>query len=419
MVTAESLAAGGPSSLLSRERVHAGCCILLAIETVLFLFLTAGTYGLIVPLPTPTSTDFVSFYAAGKLADTREPELAYDKVAHYAAEQRAAEPGIVYNYFFYPPVFLLLCAALARLPYFAAFVAFEAITLGLYLPVMRRILGERSSVNLVPILAFPPILWTIGMGQNGLLTAGLFGAATLLVDRRPWIAGLLFGTLCIKPHFALLVPVALAAGGRWRAFAGTLISSLGLSLLSLAWFGWQTWHDFLVAAAASGDVYTAGRIPFGGFVTPFGAAMLLGATPAVAAVLQAVVSATAAAFVALVWHRNLPLPIRAASLVSATLVAVPLALFYDLVLAGVAAAWLLRADGTYRLPQWAKLVLVVLYVCCLNPRGMAADWHLPIGTLIALGPALLTAVVALRRRGNAAQHAIGRRLNASTARTNG
>ena len=179
MVTAESLAAGAPSSLLSRERVHAGCCILLAIETVLFLFLTAGTYGLIVPLPTPTSTDFVSFYAAGKLADTREPELAYDKVAHYAAEQRAAEPGIVYNYFFYPPVFLLLCAALARLPYFAAFVAFEAITLGLYLPVMRRILGERSSVALVPILAFPPILWTIGMGQNGLLTAGLFGAATL------------------------------------------------------------------------------------------------------------------------------------------------------------------------------------------------------------------------------------------------
>ncbi|MGA8549099.1 MAG: glycosyltransferase family 87 protein, partial [Stellaceae bacterium] len=256
MAEAEFPLVGGPSRLLNQQRIYAGCTILLAIEIVLFLFLTAGTYGLIVPLPKPTSTDFVSFYAAGSLADEGTPKLAYNKVAHYAAEERAADPGIVYNYFFYPPVFLLLCAILARLPYFAAFVLFEAATLGLYLPVIRRILGERSSAALVPILAFPPVFWTIGMGQNGLLTAGLFGAATLLIDRRPWIAGLLFGALCYKPHFALLVPVALVAGGRWRAFAAAFASAVGLCLLSLAVFGWQTWHAFLTAAAAaSGSVY--------------------------------------------------------------------------------------------------------------------------------------------------------------------
>ncbi len=393
---------------MERRRVFLLCKILLAVEVAFFLFLAAGTYGLIVPLPKPTSTDFVSFYAAGKLADAGTPALAYDRAAHYAAEERATAPGITYNFFYYPPVFLLLCAALARLPYLIAFVVFEATTLGLYLLVVRRILGERGCALLAPILAFPPVLWTIGLGQNGFLTAGLFGAATLLVDRRPRVAGVLFGALCVKPHFALLVPLALAAGGRWRAFAAALASAAGLCLLSLAIFGWQTWRAFFMAIAASHTVYVSGRIPFGGFVTPFGAARLLGFTPSASYALQAAATLAAAVLVAWVWRRNPPLPIRAASLVSATLVAVPLALFYDLVLAGVAGAWLLRSEGEYRLPDWGKLVLVGLYVLSLNPRGIAMAWRLPIGPLIAVALAALVATIALRGKSAVAPRAVGR-----------
>jgi alpha-1,2-mannosyltransferase len=382
--------------LLERRRLYLFCRILLVVEATLFLFLAAGTHGLIVSLSKPTSTDFVSFYAAGKLANAGNPALAYDRAAHSAAEESATQRGIVYNYFFYPPVFLLLCAALARLPYISAFVVFEATTLGLYLFVMHRIIGERGWAVLVPLLAFPPVLWTIGLGQNGFLTAGLFGAATLLVDRRPIVAGLLFGALCIKPHFALLVPVALVAGGRWRTFAAALGGAAWLSLLSLLIFGWQTWHAFLMAAVASRDVYGSGRIPFGGFVTPFGGAMLVGASRTLAIILQTGTTLAAAGLVAWVWRRAFPLPIRAASLVSATLVAVPLALFYDLVLAGIAAAWLLRGERDHRLPEWGKLTLVCLYVLSLNPRGIAAAWHLPLGPFIALALMALTVATALR-----------------------
>ena len=90
---------------MERRRVFLACKILLLFEVALFLFLVAGTYGLIVPLAKPTSTDFVSFYAAGKLADAGTPELAYDRAAHYRAEERATAPGITYNFFYYPPVF--------------------------------------------------------------------------------------------------------------------------------------------------------------------------------------------------------------------------------------------------------------------------------------------------------------------------
>jgi Glycosyltransferase family 87 len=384
--------------LLDSRRVFRLCGILLAVEFTLFLFLAAGTYGLIVPLPKPTSTDFVSFYAAGGLADAGTPELAYNRDAHYAAEERATKPGIVYNFFYYPPIFLLLCGALARLPYLTAFVVFEATAFGFYFLVLRSILGERSVTILVPALAFPPVLWTIGLGQNGFLTAGLFGAATLLIDRRPVVAGVLFGALCVKPHFALLVPVALAAGGRWRAFAAAFACAATLCLLSLVVFGWPTWHAFLTAVTGSQAVYASGRIPFGGFVTPFGAAMLLGATGTLAGLVQAGATVAAAGFVAWVWRRGLPLPIRAASLVSATLVAVPLALFYDLVLAGVAAAWLLRGEAEYRLPEWGKVALAALYVLSLNPRGIAAHLHFPAGPLIAVALTTIVATIALRAR---------------------
>lgn len=365
-------------------------------ELACFLFFIAGTHGLIVPLATPTSTDFVSFYAAGSLADAGNPALAYNKPAHYIAEQRATEAGITYNFFYYPPVFLLICAALARLPYLVAFLTFEAATFGFYLLVTRRIPGQRGCGTLVAILAFPPVLWTIGLGQNAFLTAGLFAAATLLVDRRPWISGFLFGALCYKPHLALLVPVALAAGSRWRAFAAACTAVAALCLLALAAFGWETWRAFFAALAASRSVYATGRIGFSGFVTPFGAARLLGADPAVAYVVQAGISLASAGLVAWVWRRGLPLPIRAASLISATLVAVPLALFYDLLLAAVAVAWLLRGEGEYRLPEWGKVLLAGLYVLSLNPRGMSASSHLPLGALIALAVAALVATIALR-----------------------
>jgi hypothetical protein len=174
-----------------------------------------------------------------------------------------------------------------------------------------------------------------------------------------------------------------------------------LCVLSLILFGWPAWQDFLRAALASRDVYASGRIPFSGFVTPFGAAMLAGASPRFAAIVQGLATAAAGVFVAFVWRRNLPLPVRAASLVSATLAAVPLALFYDLVLAGVAAAWLLRAGNSRcSLPGWGKPLLAVLYVLCLDPRGLAGTFHLPVGTCVAgglVGLAGAAAVAASRR----------------------
>jgi alpha-1,2-mannosyltransferase len=379
---------------LDRDRVLTYCRVLLAVEVVAFLFLVAGTYGLIVPLAGPTSTDFVSFYAAGALADAGTPELSYDHAAHEVAEQRATAAGIEYRFFYYPPVFLLLCATLAHLPYPAAFLVFEVSTLALCLIVMREILAERDWSAIIPVLAFPPAFWALGLGQNSFLTAALFGAGTLWIDRRPILAGCCFGAPCYKPHFALLVPVALLVGRHWRALVAALGSSAALCGLSLIVFGWQTWQSFLAAAAGSHSTYASGRINFGGFITPFGGVLLAGGTPNAAYVAQAAATLGAGLLVAFVWRRGLPLPIRGAALAAATLVAVPVALIYDLMLAAVAAAWLVRDPAG--LAGWERIALTALFVFSMTPPGLAEAWHVPAGPIVTLG---LLALIAARALG--------------------
>ena len=370
---------------LNRRRLFAASGFLLALEVAIFVFLIAGTHGLIVPLDRPTTTDFASFYAAGSLADAGTPELAYDQSAHFAAEQQATEPGIEYQFFFYPPVFLLLCALLAKLPYLPAFYVFEAATLIPYLFVARQIIREKGWAVFIPLLAFPSVFWTLGLGQNAFMTAALFGSALLLIDRRPVVSGILFGLLCYKPHFGLLIPIALVAAGRWRAFSAAGVAVGALVALSVALFGWQTWQDFFALFGGSHSTYESGRIDFAGFVSLFGGARLMGIDPNIAYIVQTILTVTAMATVAFVWRCNLSLTTRAATLAAATLVAIPVVLIYDLMTAAIAIAWLVRSANENALPHWEKLALLVIFLVPLVSRNLGTDFHVPLAPLAAVG----------------------------------
>jgi alpha-1,2-mannosyltransferase len=369
---------------LSHNRMRAYVIILLVIEIAVFSFLVAGTHGWIVPLDKPNTTDFVSFYAAGSLADAGTPELAYNTAAHLAAEEAVVGQGIGYQFFNYPPVYQALFAPIAHLPYLVAFVLFEAATLLFFLLIARRILDDYGSTAVLVLIAFPMAWWNIGLGQNAFLTAALFGAGTLFIDRRPILAGLCFGALCYKPHFALLVPLALALGGHWRAIVAAACSAATLILLSVALFGWETWQAFFATAGGAHSMYESGRILFSGFVSPFGAMRLMGASTSVAYAVQAVFTLIAALAVGIVWQRRLSLPVRNAVLVSATLVALPLSLLYDMMLGAIAACWLVRGASKDALPAWEKTSLALIYAAMLDSRALAEQFSLPVNTIAAL-----------------------------------
>ena len=46
--------------------------------------------------------------------------------------------------------------------------------------------------------AYPAVFVNLGHGHNGFLTAALMGGGLVLLDRRPWLAGILFGLLGLQ-----------------------------------------------------------------------------------------------------------------------------------------------------------------------------------------------------------------------------
>jgi Glycosyltransferase family 87 len=383
--------------LRPRGRLFAWATLLLIAEIAVTLFFVAGTHGWIVPLEKPVTTDFASFYAAGKLALAGTAELAYDQAAHFAAEQAVTAPGIGYQFFFYPPVFLLLAAPLTIFPYLIGFAVFEAATLLLWLAAMRPILAVSGRRWLVPALGFPAVFWTLGLGQNAFLSAALFATGTRLLDRRPWLAGMAFGALIYKPHLGLLIPVALLAGRHFRAIGGAALGAGGLVALSWLLFGSAAWVAYLDVFTGAHDTFENGRIELAGMITVFAAARLLAVPTAWAYGAQAVAAVLAAGAVAWVFWRRAPLPLRGAALLAGTLLALPVLLLYDLMLLGVAGAWLLAEARQRGLRRGEAPLLVAGYATPLFCRPLGLALH------IGVSPVVCAAVLALalRRNGHA------------------
>lgn len=363
-------------------------------------FFIAGTHGAFAPLPDPpTTTDFASFYTAGRLANLGRAPDAYDPAAHRKMEEAVVAPNVEEKRFLNPPVFLLVCAPLARLPYLPAFVLFESVTAIAWLLLATRIAGGGAVASLC-LAAIPAVWWALGWGQNSFLSASLMAGGTLLLRRRPMAGGALLGALCFKPHFGLLIPVALLAGRHWRAMLGAALSGTALVIASAALFGVATWSAFAAMAAHSRQTVETG-IALAGHIDLAGAARLAGVAAGSGWILQAGLGAVAACCVGWAWSRaagHVKPAAANAVLVSATLAAMPFLLFYDLVMAGVAAAWLVRAVRESGSRQYDRLAcyLAICMVLSLLAYPLAGACRLAVG--VAVAPTLLFLSVRLTRQ---------------------
>src|SRR5260370_42285773 len=128
-----------------------------------------------------------------------------------------------------------MVAPVARLPYVAAFLTWDLVTLVGYIAVVYLIVRRRAAVALA--LASPFAAWNRLDGQSGFLTASLLGASLLILERRPVLAGVFIGCLTYKPQFGILIPVALAASNQWRTFASAAATAALLAGGSAATFG--------------------------------------------------------------------------------------------------------------------------------------------------------------------------------------
>ena len=384
----------GATGWLSERRVRGWAVTAALLQALVLAFMIAGTHGWLVGGVKPNTTDFVSFWAAGRLADEGRPALAYDHDAHLRVEEAATAAGIGYQYFFNPPPFLLIMGPLARVPYLAAFLLFEALTLPFWLWLGTRVAGGGATA-LFCLLAVPSLWWVLGLGQNSFLSAGLMAAGLLLLPRRKVLAGLMFGLLCYKPHLGLLIPVALLAAGEWAAMAAAGATVLGIVALTVALFGAGTWSAFLAMMQHNlAGAIDHGTVLFAGRVDPTGALQELGVPAGAARVVWAMCFVGCAAAVALVWRRG-PGDLRNAVLAACVVIAAPFALFYDLIMCSLAACWLVRAARRDSFLPWEGPVLALAAAANLLAAPLFVARSLPWGALVA--PALLA--LCLRRWG--------------------
>jgi hypothetical protein len=355
-----------------------GLCVIAALAWI------ALSDGLVDRNGKPLGTDFSNVYAAGRLTWQGRAADAYQPALQHAAEKAVfAGRNVPFFGWHYPPFFFAIAFAVAAFPYAWGLVIWIASSLAAYLMVIRAILPRPQT--LLVAAAFPAVFVNIGHGHNGFLTAALLGGALHLLDRRPWLAGVLIGCLAYKPQFGVLIPIALLAGTRWRtigAAAGTVAALIALSLLTLGGDVWNAFADSLKFTQAV--VLEQGDTGWEKIQSVFSAVRMWGATVHTAYAVQIALGLVLAASIAWLWQSNAPFELKAAALATGSLLATPYVLDYDLVVLAVAIAYFTRHGLKYGFGSFEISLLAAAWIVPLLSRGIAGLTGIPVGLLVML-----------------------------------
>jgi hypothetical protein len=323
-------------------------------------------------------TDFVNVWAAGRLALDGAPASAYDWTIHKQVENEVIGHAFDgYYAWLYPPALLLVAAVLATMPLALAQAAWSFTTFPAYVAVVRMIVGDRIGILLA--CAFPAVVSTFVVGQNGFLTATLIGGALGFMERRPVLAGCFLGLLTYKPQFGLLFPLVLIAGGHWRVFWSATAVALLLNAAAWAAFGSDTWMAFFHSLRmASEAILTQGQADWSKLQSLFGLARALGGSETLAWSLQGTMAAVLAILLCAMWRSRVPFDLKAGALSAGALLSTPYLYIYDLVALAVPMAFLVRLGLNHGFLRGemiglaAASLLIGMFPLVKAPIGLAA-----------------------------------------------
>jgi alpha-1,2-mannosyltransferase len=363
-----------------------------AYGTILLTLLCIGVGVCVLLNASKLEYDFRSFWAASKLALQNNPLGAYRPLEHYAAE--STTPGFEtggWVAFFYPPIFLLVCLPLALLPFWWSAAAWVTATSGLLFASIRPAIPRVRSACLVSF-AFPAAWLSAASGQSSILAAALFTLAARWLDRRPALAGVCFGCLAFKPQLGLVVPVALIAAGRWRTATAAALTVGTLVAMSVQQFGLPVWTAFVNNLAIARTAIELGDELAVNIPTLAGAALLLGASPAVASLLQLIFTAIVLVGLWVLARRKPDGAALGAAICVAAALCSPWLHFYDLVLLAFPIVWLAGRGLSSAWLPWEKFTAFASY--SLPGAIFVAET-----TKIQVAPLVILALlIAVRRR---------------------
>jgi alpha-1,2-mannosyltransferase len=275
--------------------------------------------------------DFVNTWLGAQLAITLDPAPYFAIDAYRVLLAEKFGPTYPLHIWSYPPHLLLFTWPLALLPYMTAYILYSVVGLIVYVAVVSE--GDRRLDHLLLLVFAPAVTINIWTGQNGFLITALLVGGLIQLDRRPILAGVLFGLLSIKPQLGLLLPLMMALTGRWRTIASAAATIVLLVAATSVAFGWKVWPAYWYDAMP-----TQTKVVVDGFShymvhmpTAFMNAKVAGLSLAAAIWIQAVVSVvTIIAVIWTFWRRRDP-DLSTALFVTATFTVTPYAFNYDMV----------------------------------------------------------------------------------------
>lgn len=371
---------------LNHERLTLYPRIFIGAYLIFYAFMTLSGTGLSDREGLPIGHDFSHYWTASALALSGEAAAVYDYSRLETARTKVFGQPKFGLPWLYPPTYLLMILPIALMPYLVSLAVCLLVTLGGYLWVIHRIAPHPLTVCLT--LAFPGTFQNLIFGQNGFLSAILLGGGLLLLDLFPLTGGFILGLFTYKIHFALLIPVALIAGRRWRALAAMVISALGLALTSFIVLGSEVWMAFLRNIPFTLNLMQSPTLHWHNRPTVFSALMLSGAGLSAARIVQLIVMIGVMAAVAWVWFRGAQASTRFSVLVLGILLFPPYAAVYDLALLALPLAWLGWEGYTQGWGQGQQTLLVVGWFTPLITPIVARVTYLQMGPLV-LGALLI------------------------------
>jgi len=383
---------------LTATRVRDYSLILLAAYVLAIGGWIALSSGLIDRNGKPIGTDFSNVYAAGTLTWQGKPADAYSPALQHDAEKATFDGRDVPFYgWHYPPFFFAVAFLVAAVPYAWGLALWLIASFAAYLAMLRAILPRPETLLIAA--AFPAVFVNIGHGQNGFLTAALLGGALHLLDRRPWLAGIMIGLLAYKPQFGVMIPIALLANQRWSSIATAAATIVLLIAVSFATLGGSVWHAFADSMNFTQTiVLEQGGTGWEKIQSAFSAARNWGADVHTAYAIQIALSLSLAASLAWLWHSDASFELKASALATASLLATPYVLDYDLVVLAVAIAFFARHGLALGFRDYEISALAAAWIVPLISRGLAGVTGIPLGLIVMLALYGLTLHRAMRDR---------------------
>jgi len=323
--------------------------------------------------------DFLNTWMGGRSVFGGDPAAWFDAQTYNAALREMLGAPYAQHFWSYPPHVLLFIWPFGLMPYLPAYIAWCAIGIALYLFACS---GAIARERMLFLAAAPGVTVCIFFGQNGFYTAALLIGGLMCLERRPVLAGVLFGILTAKPQIGILLPIILLLERRWVTIASAAATTAVLIAATALLFGWDVWIEFWNKVVPQQQWLTShGQgLLFVMVSSVFYGARLLHLPAAVGWALQGITAALAAG--ALIWcyWRRRDRALSLALFVTATFLVTPYILNYDMVVFGFVVALLRERDDNTMVDHWLLIAVWTLPVVMM----IAAVAKIPLAPIVLI-----------------------------------